>query len=106
MTREKYEKRFTDSAIMVQQRDVEVAELKVGEAASLTTQNAGLLEKVSALELERDGLKGQVSWMPDMDNQLYPHMLTAIASRRWVVRHGFRLSVHKCARSLECRSTL
>nr|GEY00821.1 hypothetical protein [Tanacetum cinerariifolium] len=34
--------------------------VKVGEAASLTTQNAGLLEKVSALELERDGLKGQV----------------------------------------------
>ncbi|GJZ72637.1 hypothetical protein Tco_0636783 [Tanacetum coccineum] len=143
MMREKYENRFTDSAAMVQHRDEEVTELKakleksesevteveelrkhisdleatiavkVGEAASLTAQNAGLLEKVSALELERDGLKGQVvgeskmqkefvsyqdaaEWCfvkcateldasivdvrRDMDNELYPHMLTAIAS--------------------------
>ncbi|GJV71265.1 hypothetical protein Tco_1491260 [Tanacetum coccineum] len=42
----------------------------------------------------------------DMDNDLYPHMLTAIAGRRWVVGHGFRLAVYKCARSVECRSTL
>ncbi|GJU96893.1 hypothetical protein Tco_1326164 [Tanacetum coccineum] len=113
--------------------------VKVGEAASLTTQNAGLLEKVSALELERDGLKCQVvgenkmreefvlqqdaaerrfaecaveldariaDVRCDMDNELYPHMLTAIAVRRWVVGHGFRLAVYKCARSVECRSVL
>ncbi|GKC48277.1 hypothetical protein Tco_1065999 [Tanacetum coccineum] len=42
----------------------------------------------------------------DMDNDLYPHMLTDIAGRRWVVRHGFRLVVYKCARSVECRSAL
>ncbi|GJX59926.1 hypothetical protein Tco_0291316 [Tanacetum coccineum] len=42
----------------------------------------------------------------DMDNDFYPHMLTAIAGRRWVVRHGFRLAVHKCANSVECQSTL
>ncbi|GKE39645.1 hypothetical protein Tco_1463050 [Tanacetum coccineum] len=41
--------------------DLEAAvSVKVSEVASLTAQNAGLLEKVSALELERDGLKGQV----------------------------------------------
>ncbi|GKE09498.1 hypothetical protein Tco_1413049 [Tanacetum coccineum] len=32
--------------------------VKVGEAASLTAQNVSLLENVSALELEHDGLKG------------------------------------------------
>nr|GEX71270.1 hypothetical protein [Tanacetum cinerariifolium] len=37
-----------------------MAAVKVGEAASLTTQNDGLLKKVFALELECDGLKGQV----------------------------------------------
>ncbi|GJU78911.1 hypothetical protein Tco_1275981 [Tanacetum coccineum] len=42
----------------------------------------------------------------DMDNDLYPHMLTAIAGRRWVVRHGFRFAVHKCARFVECHSAL
>ncbi|GJT77639.1 hypothetical protein Tco_1044364 [Tanacetum coccineum] len=42
----------------------------------------------------------------DMDNDLYPHMLTAIAGRRWVVRHGFRLAVHRCAHFVECQSAL
>ncbi|GKG56892.1 hypothetical protein Tco_0582243, partial [Tanacetum coccineum] len=40
----------------------------------------------------------------DMDNDLYLHMLTAIAGRRWVIRHDFRLAVYKCARSVECHS--
>ncbi|GJU71400.1 hypothetical protein Tco_1262805 [Tanacetum coccineum] len=169
MTREKCEKRFTDSATVVQQRDAEVAELKtklekseaevaeveelrrrvsnleamvaikVGEAASLTAQNVGLLEKVFVLELECDGLKSQVAGESkmreefvsqqdsaerrfakcaakldariadvrrDIDNDIYPHMLTDIANRRWVVGHGFRLVVYKCARAVECRSAL
>ncbi|GJZ87417.1 hypothetical protein Tco_0659027 [Tanacetum coccineum] len=95
--------------------------------------------KVSALELECDGLKNQVvgedemreeftsqqdaterrfneraaeldariaDVRRDMDNDLYPHMLTAFAGRRWVVRHGFCLAVRKCARSIECQSAL
>ncbi|GKB94549.1 hypothetical protein Tco_0980686 [Tanacetum coccineum] len=28
----------------------------------------------------------------DFDEELYPHMLTAIAGRRWVIRHGLRLA--------------
>nr|GEV39822.1 hypothetical protein [Tanacetum cinerariifolium] len=56
MTREKFERKFTHCIAIVQQRDAEV-----GEAASLTTQNVGLLEKVFALELEHDSLKGQDS---------------------------------------------
>ncbi|GJS62930.1 hypothetical protein Tco_0677494 [Tanacetum coccineum] len=35
----------------------------------------------------------------DFDEELYPHMLTAIAGRRWVIRHGLRLAVMKCAES-------
>ncbi|GJY75753.1 hypothetical protein Tco_0480869 [Tanacetum coccineum] len=123
MIRDKYEKRFTNSVTPVQQRDAEVAELKaklekskfeaaevdelykcvsdleatvvikVSEASSLTAQNAGLLEKVSALELERNGLKGQVVDKSKMREE-------------FIVGHGFRLAVHKCARSLECRSAL
>ncbi|GKB47153.1 hypothetical protein Tco_0897906 [Tanacetum coccineum] len=41
-----------------------------------------------------------------MDNDLYLHMLTTIAGRRWVVGHSFRLAIYKCARLVECRSTL
>ncbi|GKG50628.1 hypothetical protein Tco_0538752, partial [Tanacetum coccineum] len=31
----------------------------------------------------------------DIDKELYPHMLTAIAGRRWVIGHGLRLAVMK-----------
>ncbi|GJW07656.1 hypothetical protein Tco_1570079 [Tanacetum coccineum] len=37
----------------------------------------------------------------DFDEELYPHMLIAIAGRRWVIRHGLRLAVMKCAESTE-----
>nr|GEY74725.1 hypothetical protein [Tanacetum cinerariifolium] len=39
----------------------------------------------------------------DFDEELYPHMLTAIAGRRWVIGHGLRLAMMKCAKSLEMR---
>nr|GEX43193.1 hypothetical protein [Tanacetum cinerariifolium] len=39
----------------------------------------------------------------DFDEELYPHMLTAIAGRRWVIKHGLRLAVMKCAESTELR---
>nr|GEU51729.1 hypothetical protein [Tanacetum cinerariifolium] len=32
----------------------------------------------------------------DFDEELYPHMLTAITGRRWVIGHGLRLAVMKC----------
>ncbi|GJX08450.1 hypothetical protein Tco_0196382 [Tanacetum coccineum] len=39
----------------------------------------------------------------DFDEELYPHMLTAIAGCRWVIGHGLRLAVMKCAESTELR---
>nr|GEY03538.1 reverse transcriptase domain-containing protein [Tanacetum cinerariifolium] len=39
----------------------------------------------------------------DFDKELYPHMITAIAGRRWVIRHGLRLVVMKCAESTKLR---
>nr|GFC27993.1 hypothetical protein [Tanacetum cinerariifolium] len=37
----------------------------------------------------------------DFDEELYPHMLTAIVGRRWVIGHGLRLAVMKYAESIE-----
>ncbi|GJS00660.1 hypothetical protein Tco_0317168 [Tanacetum coccineum] len=37
----------------------------------------------------------------DFDEELYPHMLTGIAGRRWLIGHGLRLAVLKCAESPE-----
>nr|GEY28166.1 hypothetical protein [Tanacetum cinerariifolium] len=42
----------------------------------------------------------------DFDEELYPHMLTAIAGRRWVIGHGLRLAVMKCDESIELRQVL
>nr|GEX90479.1 hypothetical protein [Tanacetum cinerariifolium] len=39
----------------------------------------------------------------DFDEELYPHMLTAIACRRWMIGRGLRLAVMKCGESLELR---
>ncbi|GJS75276.1 hypothetical protein Tco_0725157 [Tanacetum coccineum] len=39
----------------------------------------------------------------DFDEELYPHMLTAIAGHRWVIGHSLRLAVIKCAESTELR---
>nr|GEY53863.1 hypothetical protein [Tanacetum cinerariifolium] len=39
----------------------------------------------------------------DFDEELYPHMLTAIAGRRWVIEHGLRLAVMKCGEPIELR---
>ncbi|GJV94482.1 hypothetical protein Tco_1546059 [Tanacetum coccineum] len=39
----------------------------------------------------------------DFDEELYPHMLTVIAGRRWMIGHGLRLAVMKCAESMELR---
>nr|GFA20417.1 hypothetical protein [Tanacetum cinerariifolium] len=41
----------------------------------------------------------------DFDEELYPHMLTTIAGRRWVIRHGVRLAVMKCPESPKLRQT-
>nr|GFB32493.1 hypothetical protein [Tanacetum cinerariifolium] len=39
----------------------------------------------------------------DFDEELYLHMLTTIAGRRWVIGLGLRLAMMKCAESLEMR---
>ncbi|GKD23262.1 hypothetical protein Tco_1224965 [Tanacetum coccineum] len=39
----------------------------------------------------------------DFDEELYPHMLTAIAGHHWAIGHGLRLTVMKCVESLELR---
>nr|GEV32548.1 hypothetical protein [Tanacetum cinerariifolium] len=181
MTIEKFKKKFTNSDVVIQQRDVEIVGLKAkleqtkAEAAEVTelrkrmtnldasvsaktsevaTSNIHeLLGKVSAFELVGEELDGKVSQQKvdcdslrnevvgeakmreefvsqqdvvalcfaervaeldarigdvrhDTNTNLYPHMLTAIVGRRWMVGHDFRLAVYKCARSVKCCSAL
>ncbi|GJT66667.1 hypothetical protein Tco_1018147 [Tanacetum coccineum] len=58
-------------------------------------------DKVEQRCVEMDARLDKLS--VDFDEELYPHMLTAIAGRRWVIGHGMRLAVMKCAESSEIR---
>ncbi|GKF05090.1 hypothetical protein Tco_0035758 [Tanacetum coccineum] len=58
-------------------------------------------ERVNARCAEIDARLDTLS--VDFDEELYPHMLTSIAGRRWVIGHGLRLVVMKCAESTELR---
>ncbi|GJT14973.1 hypothetical protein Tco_0873679 [Tanacetum coccineum] len=58
-------------------------------------------ERVNSRCAEMDARLDKLS--VDFDEELYPHMLTAIAGRRWVIGHGLRLAVMKCAESSEIR---
>ncbi|GJU86846.1 hypothetical protein Tco_1294392 [Tanacetum coccineum] len=71
------------------------------EFASLQDAMARHFEEQSA---QLDG--GIADVRRDMDTYLYHHMLTAIAGRRWVLGHGVRLAVIKCAQSFECHFAL
>ncbi|GJV81828.1 hypothetical protein Tco_1517698, partial [Tanacetum coccineum] len=58
-------------------------------------------EQVNAQCAEMDARLDALSI--DFDEELYPHMLTAISGHRWVIRHGLRVVVMKCAESTELR---
>ncbi|GJR45417.1 hypothetical protein Tco_1313520, partial [Tanacetum coccineum] len=58
-------------------------------------------DKVEQLCAEMDARLDKLSI--DFDEELYLHMLTAIAGRRWLIGHGLRLAVLKCAESREVR---
>ncbi|GJZ43548.1 hypothetical protein Tco_0590803 [Tanacetum coccineum] len=156
MTREKFQKKFTDNCVVVQQCDANIAALKtrLEEAKREAVEVVALRSHVSELEARmavkseetryqagsdcerlRKEAVGEAKLreefksfqdaearrfeqrsaeldariadvMCDMDNDLYPHMFTAIARQRWILNHGVRLAVMKCAQSTECRFAL
>nr|GEY27938.1 hypothetical protein [Tanacetum cinerariifolium] len=119
MSKERFQKKFTESSAVVQQRDEEIASLKA-KLETTEKESAELSRfcgRVSELEIENvaaQRFKEQSAKLDariadvrrDMDTDLYPHMLTAIVGRRWVLGHGVRLVMIKCAQSSECHSAL
>ncbi|GJZ72881.1 hypothetical protein Tco_0637027 [Tanacetum coccineum] len=73
-----------------------------GELESLRAQFSNIQdEKVEQRCAEMDARLDALSI--DFDEELYPHMLTEIAGRRWVIGHGLRLAIMKCVESTELR---
>ncbi|GKA90210.1 hypothetical protein Tco_0812080 [Tanacetum coccineum] len=106
--------RFEQEAKLLRKSVAQVAEAKNAE---LVKEMESLRTQFTELQVSRDGLSHQVSTLQaqmdsrldalsiDFDEELYPHMLTAIVGRRWVIGHDLRLAVLKCAESLELRQT-
>ncbi|GKE86254.1 hypothetical protein Tco_1559996, partial [Tanacetum coccineum] len=74
-------------------------------------------EKVAELEAEYGHLRDQVESSAaldarlselsyQVDSELYPHMLTAVAGRRWVISHGLRLAFMKCCGFVKYQTAL
>ncbi|GJT95239.1 hypothetical protein Tco_1090757, partial [Tanacetum coccineum] len=97
--------------------EAEVDMKKAAEAKNveLAEELENLCAKFSDLQVNNTQLSQQVcaemdarldKLSIDFDEELYPHMLTAIAGRRWLIGHGLRLAVLKCAESLEIRHVI
>nr|GFB63994.1 hypothetical protein [Tanacetum cinerariifolium] len=67
------------------------------ELESLGVQFSNLQVTNNQLSQQMDARLDKLS--VDFDEELYPHTLTAIAGRIWVIGHDMRLAVMKCAES-------
>ncbi|GJY13598.1 hypothetical protein Tco_0382907 [Tanacetum coccineum] len=99
---------------------VEAADGFVDQVSLLETTCSGLRDQVSSYELFKEQCKAiqdeQVKALSDrvvgldselmalalhLDEEFYPHFLTIIVGRRWIIGHGLRLAVMKCHQSSE-----
>ncbi|GJZ78818.1 hypothetical protein Tco_0643655 [Tanacetum coccineum] len=89
-------------------RSLRVVDMKVQGLRNQTRNLETLLEaEVDMKKREDDKVEKRCAEMDarldalsvDFDEELYPHMLIAIASHRWVIGHGLSLAVLKCVES-------
>nr|GFA20163.1 hypothetical protein [Tanacetum cinerariifolium] len=87
----------------IQARELEIENLEVLLETEADMKKAAEDKSVATLQEQVSGDARLDALSIDFDEELYPHMLTAIAGRRWVIRHWLRLAVMKCGESLEMR---
>ncbi|GJU99668.1 hypothetical protein Tco_1328939 [Tanacetum coccineum] len=116
--------KVADLAASVKVREQEVADLDA-QVHELETSSAGLQDKVAAyenfidqLEKFQDEKMGEVNEKFDklcadfvemalhLEEKFYPHLLTTIFGRRWLLTHGIELAIAKCLNSTEYMSVL
>ncbi|GJV40991.1 hypothetical protein Tco_1419431 [Tanacetum coccineum] len=102
-----------------------VTVLRIGYVHELEASSVGLQEKVTAyegfidqLEKFQDEKMKEVNEKFDklcadfvemalhLEEKFYPHLLTTIFGRRWLLTHGMELAIAKCLNSTEYLSTL
>ncbi|GJZ42310.1 hypothetical protein Tco_0589196 [Tanacetum coccineum] len=88
--------------------------VKVEELASLSGETNLKDQFVAMQDIEIQRLKKRSSDLDarlsklsyQVDSDLYPHLLTAIVRRRWVISHGLRLVFMKYCQSLDYQAAL
>nr|GEX15967.1 hypothetical protein [Tanacetum cinerariifolium] len=76
----------------VSTKDLELKDLNV-TVSSLRSQNDGLVDQVA--KLDADFLEMALH----LEEKFYPHLLTTISGRRWLLTHGLKLAIVKCLNS-------
>ncbi|GJT42864.1 hypothetical protein Tco_0951579 [Tanacetum coccineum] len=106
--------KVADLAATVRAREQEVADLDA-VVTSVKVQNDNLSDHVHTLEDDRmremnekfDKLDTDlVELALHLEERFYPHLLTTIYGRRWLLTHGLELAIAKCLNSTEYLSSL
>ncbi|GJX63006.1 hypothetical protein Tco_0295906 [Tanacetum coccineum] len=116
--------KVADLAVSVKVKEQEVANLDA-QVHELKTSSAGLQEKVTTYENCMGKLEEfqdeQIRVMNDkfkklyvdfvqmalhLEEKFYPHLLTTITGRRWLLTYGMKLAIVKCLHSLDYMSAL
>nr|GEW07908.1 hypothetical protein [Tanacetum cinerariifolium] len=86
--------------------ETDMKKVAEGKSAELSKELENLRAQFLDLQVEQRCAKMNArldALSIDFDEKLYPHMLTAIVGRRWVIGHGLRLEVMKYGESTELR---
>nr|GEY88834.1 hypothetical protein [Tanacetum cinerariifolium] len=83
------EVKVTDLAASIKDKEQKVADLDA---------------VVTSVKLQNDSLADQMAL--HLEEKLYPHLLTTIYGRRWLLTHGMELAIAKCLNSTEYLSTI
>nr|GEW16509.1 hypothetical protein [Tanacetum cinerariifolium] len=89
--------RLSQQVVTLQQQVSREEKLKAAFEEFKRDQDDRVEQRCEEMEARLDALS------IDFNEELYPHMLTAISGRRWVIGRGLRLAVMKCGESLELR---
>ncbi|GJZ59432.1 hypothetical protein Tco_0615248 [Tanacetum coccineum] len=106
--------KVADLAAIVRAREQEVADLDA-VVTSVKVQNDNLSDQVHTPEDDRMREMNEKFDKLDIDlvelalhleERFYPHLLTTISGRRWLLTHGLKLAIAKCLNSTEYLSSL
>ncbi|GJV72027.1 hypothetical protein Tco_1492022 [Tanacetum coccineum] len=102
--------KVADLAASVKVREQEVADLDA-QVTFAKSQSDNLAGRVHELETSSAGLQEKlyvdfVEMALHLEEKFYPHLLTTVAGRRWLLTYGVKLAIVKCLHSPEYMSAL